>query len=175
MLHSIILLKCGQVAESENTLRQFIARHGETGTVLTNLVKVFAERGEQELVADSLWRALQLDPNLDNAVSWYEAIHREKQGEAAGHDALRRCAPLPGAWRARLWIARNALEARDPGSSRATAMPSDTRDHIADIHVHAHGMNAKRRFGIDLKPSPLRDHHSGRSSQGSNHNHRYIS
>lgn len=44
-------------------------------------------------------------------------------------------------------------------SSRVTAMPSDTRDHIADIHVHALGMNAERSFGIVLKPSPLRDHH----------------
>ncbi len=113
VLHAILLLKCGRLDESEKTLRNFMARHGASGVVLTNLAKVHAERGEQELVLSTLWRALELDPNLDNAVGWFEVIHRESGGDAEGLLALRRIAALPGAWRARLWIARSFLEARN--------------------------------------------------------------
>lgn len=149
VLHAIVLLKCGRVAESEQTLRNFMTRHGESGAVLTNLAKVYAELGENELVLSTLWRALELDPNLDNAVGWYEVIHREKGGDAAGLEAMRRIAALPGAWRARLWIARSCLEARDPDAAIAlyqealdlapSPKPTDLLTQMSgDLGNHAH-------------------------------------
>ena len=94
---------------SEKTLRRYIDRYGESGVVLTNLAKVHADRGDHVSLLATLWHGLELDPNQDNGLSWYEALHREKEGPAAGLDALRRIAALPGAWRARLWLARDAL------------------------------------------------------------------
>jgi len=100
-------------SDSEKVLRRHIKQHGESGVVLTNLAKIQADRGEQAQMLDTLWRGLQLDPNQENGLGWYEAIHREKDGPVAGVEALRRIAVLPGAWRARLWLARDALVRRD--------------------------------------------------------------
>jgi tetratricopeptide (TPR) repeat protein len=95
--------------DSEKVLRRHIERHGESGVVLTNLAKVEADRGDNDQSLKTLWRGLELDPNQDNGLGWYEVIHREKDGAAAGVAALRRIAALPNSWRARLWLARDAL------------------------------------------------------------------
>lgn len=110
---AIVYREQKQLGDSEKVLRRHIERHGESGVILTNLAKIQADRGEQAQVLDTLWRGLQLDPNQENGLGWHEAIHREKDGPAAGVEALRRIAALPGAWRARLWLARDALVRRD--------------------------------------------------------------
>jgi tetratricopeptide (TPR) repeat protein len=110
---AIVYREQKRLADSEKVLRRHIERHGESGVVLTNLAKVHADRGEQAKVVEILWQGLQLDPNQDNGLGWYEVIHRENDGPMAGIEALRRIAALPGAWRARLWLARDALVRRD--------------------------------------------------------------
>lgn len=95
--------------DSERVLRTFILKHGESGVALTNLAKIHSERGQPALTLETLWHGLELDPNQDNGLGWYEAIHRENHGPEAGLAALRRIAALPGSWRARLWLARDAL------------------------------------------------------------------
>lgn len=110
---AIVLMRNGALGEAERVLVSFIQQHGESGVMLTNLAKVYADRGEDERAEQTLWRALELDPNLDNAVAWYMAIHRDRDGEAAGVDAMRRVAALPGSWRAQLWMAHAALASGD--------------------------------------------------------------
>lgn len=96
--------------DSEQVLRRYIENHGESGLILTNLAKVQPDNAEQ---LQTIWRGLELDPNQENALGWYEVIHREKAGPAAGLEALHQIAALPGSWRARLWLARASLEARE--------------------------------------------------------------
>ncbi len=96
--------------DSANTLRQFMARHGESGLALTNLAKVLANKEDR---LNALWRGLELDPNQDNAVAWCEAIYRDDDGQEAGIQALQRMSAIPGSWRADLWLARLALESKD--------------------------------------------------------------
>lgn len=98
--------------DSERVLRQHMQAHGETGIVLTNLAKVYSSRGDEALCLQTLWRGLELDPNQDNGLGWYAAIFREKDGEPGFVAALCRIAALPGSWRARLWLARDALARR---------------------------------------------------------------
>ena len=109
---AIALLKSNRAGDAERVLQAHIAKYGATGVVLTNLAKVHAQRDEAQLAMQTLWHALELDPNQDNAVVWYEVEHREKQGEEAGLEALKRIAALPRSWRAQLWLARVALERR---------------------------------------------------------------
>ncbi|MEQ1752021.1 MAG: hypothetical protein ABL974_21550, partial [Prosthecobacter sp.] len=113
VLHAITLLKSGRVDDSERVLQAHIARHGESGSVLTNLAKVHAERKDDQRMMSTLWHGLELDPNQENAVGWYEVIHREKDGAVGSLDALTQIAALPGSWRAQLWLARAALENRE--------------------------------------------------------------
>ncbi|MCB1088357.1 MAG: tetratricopeptide repeat protein, partial [Verrucomicrobiae bacterium] len=108
-LLAIVYLQTQRPAEAEKVLRAHISRHGEEGVVLTNLAKAQAALGRDEESLDTLWRALELDPNQDNGLGWYEVIHREKEGEKGSIEALRRIAGLPGSWRARLWLARHEL------------------------------------------------------------------
>ena len=118
VLHAITLLKSGRVDDSERVLQAQIERHGKSGSVLTNLAKVYAERKDNQRMIRTLWQGLELDPNQENAVGWYEGIHREKDSERGGLEALTQIAALPGSWRAQLWLARSALQHRDLHKAR---------------------------------------------------------
>lgn len=108
----IVLMENGSLADAERVFRDFMAKHGEAGVILTNLAKVHDKRGNDALAEQALWHGLEVDPNQDNAVVWYEARHRASGGEVAGQDALRRIAALPASWRAQIWLARAALQAQ---------------------------------------------------------------
>jgi tetratricopeptide (TPR) repeat protein len=108
----IVLMEEGRLEEAKKIFDHHIAQHGEDGLVLTNLAKVFARQNNNAKAEEILWHALEVDPNQDNGMGWYEVIHRERGGDAAGHEALLRVARLPGSWRAQLWLARAALKAR---------------------------------------------------------------
>jgi tetratricopeptide (TPR) repeat protein len=112
-VYGIVLTENKQLDEAERVFRSFLYKHGEDGTVLTNLAKVYAERNEGQLADDTLWHALEVDPNQDNGLGWYEALQRERFGEEAGLKALRRIASLPGSWRAQVWLARHALKSQN--------------------------------------------------------------
>ncbi len=118
VIQGIVLLENGQLAAAENALRTGMAKVGATGTLLTNLAKVFSDRGEQALADETLWHAVQADPNQENGLLWWAAIQREKAGEAGYLEALRTVAALPGSWRAPLWLARHCLEQKDVESAR---------------------------------------------------------
>ncbi len=108
-LLAVIYLQTKRPKQAQVVLMDHIKRHGESGVVLTNLAKAESALGDEEKSLATLWRAMELDPNQENGMGWYEVIHREKNGEAAGLDALKRVAAIPTSWRAQLWIARHAL------------------------------------------------------------------
>ncbi|MEJ6003195.1 tetratricopeptide repeat protein [Paucibacter soli] len=114
----IVLMKNGHLDLAETALRSGIEQAGETGTLLTNLAKVFAERGDQGDADETLWRAVQADPNLDSGLLWWAAIHQERGGETGYLQALRTAAALPGSWRAKLWLARHHLAHKDVDAAR---------------------------------------------------------
>lgn len=119
VVQGIVQMKNGQPGLAEATLRAGMAKVGETGSLLTNLAKVFTERGEQGLADQTLWRAIQADPNQDNGMLWWAVIQRERKGEQGYLDALRAVSALPGSWRAQLWLARHHLEHKEIDSARA--------------------------------------------------------
>ncbi|VBD43357.1 tetratricopeptide repeat protein [Burkholderia pseudomallei] len=118
-IRGIVQMKNGQLDAAEATLRAGMTKAGETGTLLTNLAKVFAERGDETRAHEILWRAVQADPNQDNGLLWWMAIQRERGGEDGYLQALRTVAALPGSWRAQLWLARHHLEHKDVDAARA--------------------------------------------------------
>ena len=110
---AFVRLRQKRLDEAEQLLDGYVAKHGPEAAVLNNLAKVHAERGDMELAQRTLWRSLQADPNMENSLGWYEAMHRERGGVPAAVETLRRVAELPNAWRARVHLARHALDARD--------------------------------------------------------------
>jgi tetratricopeptide (TPR) repeat protein len=111
-LWGVVLMEEGRLAEAEDVFRGYLSQHGDDGYILSNLAKVYFRKKEAAKAEETLWHALEVDPNQQNGLQWYEAIHRERDGEAAGQDALRRIAALPTSWRAQLWLARSALQSR---------------------------------------------------------------
>jgi tetratricopeptide (TPR) repeat protein len=109
----VVLMEEKKLDAAEKVFRRFIEEHGEDGLILTNLAKVYARRKEEAKSEELLWRAIQADPNQENGVSWYWVLHKERGGEAAGLEALRRVAALRKSWRAHLWLAREAMNRRD--------------------------------------------------------------
>ena len=116
---AVILIQLKAFDEAEKVITSTLQKHGDDGVLLTNLAKAQSGKGDEALAERTLWRALEIDPNLDNGLMWYSAIHRERGGENAGQEAFRRVAALPGSWRAQLWLARAALGARQPDQALA--------------------------------------------------------
>jgi tetratricopeptide (TPR) repeat protein len=112
-IYGIVLMKNNRLDEAENILRSYIQQHGEEGYLLTKSRQSYSARNETQKAEETQWHALELDPNQDNGLGWYAAIHRERSGDVAGQDALRRVAALRGSWWAQLWLARAALDAHD--------------------------------------------------------------
>ncbi len=112
-LLGVVYLEMGRQADAERVLKDHLARHGEDPYVLTNLAKAQDVRGDHRLAEDTLWRALELDPNQDSAFAWYVAMHHERAGEAGYLEACSRVARLPSSWRAQVWLARDALQRGD--------------------------------------------------------------
>jgi len=66
--------------DAEKVFRNYIALHGEDGTILTNLAKIFSRRKDDALAEQTLWHALEVDPNQSNGLDWYGGIHGERGG-----------------------------------------------------------------------------------------------
>jgi tetratricopeptide (TPR) repeat protein len=112
-IYGIALMKNNRLDEAESILRSHIEQYGEEGYLLTNLAKVYSARNEIQKAEETLWHGLEIDPNQENGLGWYAAMHRERSGDVAGQDALSRVAAISGSWRAQLWLARAALDAQD--------------------------------------------------------------
>ena len=135
----IVLMQTGRLDQAEQIFNTYLANHPADGSVLLNLAKVQASRNQLELSDATLWRALEVDPNLDNGVGWYASLAADRAatkaaeaaetpeaaqaaaqaaGQQAGTEALLRIATLPGSWRPQLWLARGTLAAGDLESAR---------------------------------------------------------
>lgn len=116
-LLAIVQLQMGRTEQAERTLTESLERDGEDAAVLTNLSRILAARGERDPAEAMLWRAVELDPNLENASGWYVGLEAERDPNGGQERALARVAALPGSWRVRLWKAKAALEAKNlPGA-----------------------------------------------------------
>jgi len=110
VMRGAVLIQAGQPEQAEAIYQDYMAANGPSGAVLTNLAKIYFDRGDLDLTDKTLRQALGLDPNLDNALGWYGALHRQRGGDAAYVAAMRDIASVPGAWRPYLWLARDLLK-----------------------------------------------------------------
>lgn len=112
-LHAIVLMKNGKLVEAEAVINETMLEIGETGVLLTNLAKVYADQSKEKLSYDTLWHALEVEPNQDNGLDWFMSINRESSGEEGVILCLKKVEALKGAWLPKVWLARKALENND--------------------------------------------------------------
>lgn len=137
-LHAVVLMANKRIRRAERVLRDALQSHPRSAALLTNLAKVHAERGDERQSHEVLWQALTADPNFENAVEWYGAIHHERGGREAWRAAMERIASLDGAWRARLWIAHDLLEQKNLPAAlelyeQVLVMAAGDRDALVQI------------------------------------------
>jgi tetratricopeptide (TPR) repeat protein len=108
-LLGVVLMQLKRPDEARRTLEEALTTHGEEGYVLTNLAKAYSGLGDIEKSDTILWRAIERDPNQDNGLLWFAAIHKERGGPEGQKEAFERAAGLPNSWRPQLWLAREAL------------------------------------------------------------------
>jgi tetratricopeptide (TPR) repeat protein len=139
---AIVLLQQNRLDEAEQVLEEYLKQHGEEGSVLVNLAKVFATRGEHERANATLWRGLELEPNQENGLNWFGAIAQETGGDDAARAALERVRVLPGSWRAQLFLARAALaqgNVREAKSFYQEALRNVAQPHPAELLMQMSG------------------------------------
>lgn len=106
----LIYLHTNSLTEAEQTFENGISLSGYKAVLTTNLAKVYYAKGQEQEAMQTLWNAIQLDPNQDNALDWYTALEFEKGGEKARLASYKKVATLPNSWRAKLYVARYYLE-----------------------------------------------------------------
>lgn len=109
-LYGVVLTRVGKIRDAERVMHTYLGANGEDAYVLLNLAKAYSAGNEKTKARETLWRAIEVDPNVDNALQWYGAIEREECGPAALTQTWQRIAALPNSWRVRLFLAREALE-----------------------------------------------------------------
>jgi tetratricopeptide (TPR) repeat protein len=118
VVRGVTLMKLGQLDLAEQAIKNGLERCGETGSLLTNLAKIYAERGDEEKAQEILWHSIEIDPNSENGLSWWLVLQHEKGGQAAYNEALKTVAAIKGSWRAQLWQARQCLEDKNIVAAR---------------------------------------------------------
>lgn len=112
--------KAGLLAEARATLTGQQARTGPSALLLLNRAKVEGNLGQGDVELALLRQSLEIDPNTDQAVELWQAIHRDRFGHDAAIGALEDVARLPGTWRPQMWLARRVHERGD--TERAVAL-----------------------------------------------------
>ena len=110
---AIVLMKNKLLSDAETILKKALELIPDSGVLMTNLAKVYADQELHEQAEGALLKGLEFDPNQENGLSWYLAIAKERGGKEAYHNALLKVAKYSGAWRPQLWLARECLEAVD--------------------------------------------------------------
>jgi tetratricopeptide (TPR) repeat protein len=123
----IVYMKCNRLNEAEQVLMDFLKNNDEDAVVLTNLAKVYSAQKDDKKADSTLWHALEVDPNQDNGLMWYVAIQKERGGEAAYFEALKKVAALPKSWMAQMWLARFALQEKDIDTAKKLYKESISR------------------------------------------------
>ena len=115
---AIVLASTGKRDDAERLLTEFTAKHAEDGSVLVNLAKIYADKGEAELAEQTLTRALEIEPNHDSGLGWWASMAQERGGDQATTEALRAIAAGAKSWRAQIWLARGELNAGNVAAAR---------------------------------------------------------
>lgn len=95
---AIVYMKLLQYDKSEKVLLEYIDKYGKTGTILTNLAKVYYGQGHEDKWLDILWEGIYLDPNQTNGLMWLKSIYNEKEGKESEIKVLDEVSKISGSW-----------------------------------------------------------------------------
>ncbi|MBN1587648.1 MAG: hypothetical protein JW937_09535 [Candidatus Omnitrophica bacterium] len=103
-------LQEGFVLEVERKIQEHLLAQGSSSDLLYLLAVLQSDTRREEEARQTLWQALQEDPNSLYALSWWGGIHYQEGGLEALAAAMEKAAGIEGAWRPQLWVARSFIE-----------------------------------------------------------------
>lgn len=109
----ITLMENGLLDEAEEILQNYLRENSDSGVIRTNLAKVFSRSGDGKKANENLQTALKADPNQQNALVWWIAIHHEKNEEEKGYQFLEEISRIEKSWYPQLYLAKRCLDKRD--------------------------------------------------------------
>jgi tetratricopeptide (TPR) repeat protein len=110
---AIVYMKNNLYDNAEKTLNDYIKLYGKTGTILTNLAKVYYSQKDISKTMETLWEGLCLDPNQENGLTWWAALNYEEGGNDQYFKSLEKAADLEGSWMPQIFMARYFLEQKE--------------------------------------------------------------
>jgi tetratricopeptide (TPR) repeat protein len=142
---SLVLRARGELERAEVELTTWMHQRGRTPFALLNLAKVQDERGLPDDALATLRESLALDPNHDNAVHWWRALHYERGGPMAVIDSIRGLVEDPRAWRPCVWLGHAFAELGRSEDAvralRAAVVRSGWHKFAVDMAVGTPGMS----------------------------------
>lgn len=109
-LLGIVLMKNGMLKEAQEVLEEYLQETDPSGAILTNLAKVYEEKGDERKAYKTLWKALLADPNQDNALAWWYSIHLENKETQRLDESLIKLTEIPGSWRPMAYLAVRSFD-----------------------------------------------------------------
>ncbi len=171
VLLSAAQFQCGRHDEAETTLKSSIERNGETAVCVVNLARMRQARGDEDGAQTLLSRALELDANQENALSWSCQLLHQAAGETAVLEFLSDLAQAPGNWRAKAWLAQQQLRRQEVEPALAllrTAMGGVAQDPNALMAISAELGKAGRLQEMVELVAPIYDERRQRPETGFN-------
>jgi hypothetical protein len=110
VLYGVLLLRAGQLADAEATLRAAQKQHGDHPALLINLAKLAQKRGDNATALALGRRSLDAAPNDEIALGWWASLMRLAGKDAELLPALEALGGKAGAWRPWLQLAEYHLE-----------------------------------------------------------------
>jgi tetratricopeptide (TPR) repeat protein len=109
-LLGIVLLKNGLLKEAQELLEQYLNETGPSSAILTNLAKIYEQKGDERKAYKTLWKALLADPNQDNALAWWYSIHMENKETQRLDESLIKLTEIDGSWRPMTYLAARSFD-----------------------------------------------------------------
>jgi tetratricopeptide (TPR) repeat protein len=106
----IVLMKNALLKEAQEVLEGYLKEIGPSGVILTNLAKIYEEKGDERKAYKTLWKALLADPNQDNALAWWYSIHMENKEMQRLDESLVKLTEVPGSWRPMAYLAVRSFD-----------------------------------------------------------------
>jgi len=116
VLRAVVLLGLGNREAAENILYKAEASIGGTARILLQSARVHAAWKRADKAKDHLWRAIEKDPNLHEALRWWTELH---EAPALRREALLRVAALSDSWAVHLYLARLHLDGNELAAALA--------------------------------------------------------
>lgn len=130
-LLGIVLLRNNMLDEAQRLLSAYLDENGPSGVILTNLAKVYDQKGDDRKAYKTLWNALLADPNQDNALAWWYSIHKGDKEKQRLDESLVKLADLPGSWRPVAYLAVRSFEENE--SSNALMIMKKVLEMAKDV------------------------------------------